>query len=110
MGLLLLVICIGIIPAAIAQTKGRNFVAWWIYGMALFIIALPHSLLIKPDKQQIEQEQLEAGHARKCPFCAEIIKIEASVCRFCGRDLPQGSGDANDALTKRVVEILEKRP
>lgn len=26
--------------------------------------------------------------ARKCPFCAEFVKAEAIVCRFCQRDLP----------------------
>jgi hypothetical protein len=25
---------------------------------------------------------------RKCPFCAEEVKSEATVCRFCSRELP----------------------
>lgn len=31
---------------------------------------------------------VEPGAHRKCPFCAEVIKSEAVVCRFCRRDLP----------------------
>lgn len=32
----------------------------------------------------------EAGKDKNkdCPFCAETIKMEAKVCRFCQRDLP----------------------
>lgn len=26
---------------------------------------------------------------RKCPFCAEEIKEEAKICRFCNRDIPE---------------------
>ena len=28
---------------------------------------------------------------RACPFCAEIIRPEAKMCHFCGRDLPEGA-------------------
>lgn len=38
---------LGLIPAAIARQKGRNFIDWWFFGAALFPIALPAALLIK---------------------------------------------------------------
>jgi hypothetical protein len=30
----------------------------------------------------------------ECPFCAEMIRPRATICRFCGRDLPRRGGGA----------------
>jgi hypothetical protein len=75
MSFLLIVILIGLAPAMIARSKGRDFLLWWFYGSALFIVALPHALMM-------------GSIHRRCPFCAEEVKRQASVCRHCGRDLP----------------------
>jgi hypothetical protein len=84
----ILVILIGLIPATIAKSKGYSFAGWWLYGSALFIVALPHALIMRPSLEVIERRQAASGF-RKCQFCAEMIRPEAIVCRFCGRDLPE---------------------
>lgn len=86
MEFLVIVVLIGLIPATIARKKGRSFITWWIYGGLLFIIALPHALLLKTDQASIENRLINEG-MKKCPYCAEVVKGDAKVCRYCGRDI-----------------------
>jgi hypothetical protein len=84
--ILIIAVLIGLIPAAIAQGKGKSFLLWWIYGAVLFIVALPHAIIMRTDDRAIESQQLSSG-MKKCPSCAELIKQDAKVCKHCGRDI-----------------------
>lgn len=74
-GIFLLAIPLGLIPAFIARSKGRNFLLWWLYGFAILVIALPHSIVIQDVK------------TKKCPFCEAICDVESDTCKVCGRDI-----------------------
>lgn len=72
---------LALIPAHIASKKGRSFIPWSFYGWVFFPIALIHSILLKSNEN--------TPGMKKCPFCAEIIKQEAKVCRYCSKELPE---------------------
>lgn len=38
---------LGLIPAKVAERKGRDFLTWWAYGFLAFVVALVHSLVLK---------------------------------------------------------------
>ena len=105
MGYFFLALLLGLIPAAIAHGKGRSFMAWWIYGTALFIIALPHAIMLKKDEAAIARRDGQ----RKCPHCAELIQLDAKVCKHCGRDVPAGESSHKCAGCGAVLGYLAER-
>ena len=82
----------GYITGSIAEKQGRSFFSWFIAGLICFIVAFLYLLLSKPSDETL----LNSGKYRKCPHCAEMIKIEAKICRFCGNDLPTVVHESSD--------------
>lgn len=66
MEFVLIVVVLGLIPAAIASGKGQNFFIWWLYGAAFFIIAFIHALVLKsPTQKAIETRMANLGVAEE---------------------------------------------
>ena len=68
-------VIIGLIPAVIAKNKGREFLLWWLFGAAMWIIAFPMSLMLKDQS------------GKQCPKCKEYVDKNAVICKHCKSEL-----------------------
>ncbi|UAA39745.1 hypothetical protein KIH87_05130 [Paraneptunicella aestuarii] len=71
-----------------ASSKGRSGIGFFIIAIVLspligFIIAL----MISPVNAQMEMNAIESGEMKKCPSCAELVKVEAKLCKHCRSEL-----------------------
>lgn len=73
----------------IAKKKGLDPTPY--FALAIFLtplVGILAAFLSRPNRAVAERQRIATGDERKCPFCAELVKREATVCRFCSKELP----------------------
>jgi len=118
---LIVLICfwmvLGAITGAVAQSKGRSFLGFFFYGFLLFPVAIIHALVMRSDLA-VANASIPTDEARKCPACAEMIRKEATICRYCHTPLAGpvpavvdavGGEGPHDFMTASVPSDAEAR-
>lgn len=106
MEIVILWLGLSILAGVLAANKGRSGFGFFLLSVILSpLIGLIAALVVQRDDQVIEQSNIQQGTMKKCLFCAEAIKAEAVVCRYCGKDLPEPEQDVG---TMTLAEMKKK--
>ncbi len=85
---IVLTLAICFLVASFWHSKGRSFIAGFFTSLFLTpLIGILIGMLIPADIEVAEQNILQSGKVKKCPYCAELIRSEAIICRYCGKDV-----------------------
>jgi RNA polymerase subunit RPABC4/transcription elongation factor Spt4 len=95
-----------VLAANLAEKKGYSSGAWGACGFFFGILGLiaAAGLPIKADLYLRERELTKV-----CPSCAEVIKLEAQTCKYCGQTFNNEAviAELSDTLFDKSFEIRQ---
>jgi phosphotransferase system glucose/maltose/N-acetylglucosamine-specific IIC component len=88
MGIFVFWLIFAILVGVYASNKGRSGIGFFLLAVITspligFIIAL----VVSPNTKVAEEKALSSGEMKKCPHCAELVKVEATICKHCQSEL-----------------------
>lgn len=107
MEIFLLWLVLSIAIAVWASNKGRSGFGWFL--LSLIFSPLLTAIFLAVSSNRSRQAQQLAGDIPtpsthvKCPDCAELVRKEARVCRYCGCKLVPLLGSPNDTRRKELI-------
>ncbi|WP_156799777.1 hypothetical protein [Novosphingobium resinovorum] len=70
-----------------ANAKGRSGCLHSLLGLLFGPLWVIVTALMPTDTDALERRSVNSGKMRRCVYCAEAIRNEAVVCRYCGHEI-----------------------
>lgn len=64
-----------------------------LFGVAGAAVMLALVFGLRSERDADEAALISSAQRKRCPHCAELVRPQATVCRFCSRDLVGADGE-----------------